>query len=197
MRAVRACSVRWVGLVAGLSLQCASAQRTPTITDRAPAALSDRDGQPCPGAITAPEVFRPIEDAAMRAEALGARGAGKLCAAQTYEVTQTVRVFRIWNSAQSFSAHGRWWTLTPPGSSREAYRAANAVCPEWSALDRIIECDLRVGTHVALGPGQSVTCEGSVSFPASATLQLYVPNDTRATPPQLFVERCTDGAPWP
>lgn len=175
-------------LVAIVGLGCTAAPRP---TPAAPAA--DR----CVGTITAPEGFRVIDDAALHGQAVGAPGAGKLCEASTYEVTAPVRVYRVWNSAQTFSADGRWWTLTPPTGTREAYRTANAVCPEWSALDRVRACDLTVGTHVALGTGQSVRCEGGATFAVSEALQLFVPNDTRATPPRLFVEHCTESAPWP
>lgn len=57
-------------------------------------------------------------------------------------------------------------------------------------MDAVSECHLRVGAHVALGPGQSARCAGDVSYPACAALQLYVPNDTRATPNVLYVENC-------
>lgn len=180
-------------LMASFAAHCASTQN-PTPAPTPPANHTEAT---CPSNIPAPEGLRPIEDTALHESVIGAAGAGKLCAARTFEVVGTVRVYRVWNSAQAYTANGRWWALEAPHGTRDEYRAAYAVCPEWSALDRVTACDLRVGAHVALGPGQSVTCQGNVSYPVSSALQLYVPNDTRANPPQLFVENCTDGAPWP
>ncbi len=55
-------------------------------------------------------------------------------------------------------------------------------------------CQLKVDAQIAVGPGQSVTCENG-SYPKSAVNQVYVPNDSQSN--ILFVENCTQGTPWP
>ncbi|MEO7331492.1 MAG: hypothetical protein ABI193_23150, partial [Minicystis sp.] len=97
----------------------------------------------------------------------------------------------------SYTKLGRWWSLSAPKGPIESYRTANAICPEWSDLDMVSECTLKVGAHVVVGPGQSATCKAE-SFPVSSTNQVFVPNETKDPANQkVFVEACTDGAPWP
>ena len=51
--------------------------------------------------------------------------------------------------------------------------------------------------ELELGPGQSAACKAE-SFPVSPTNQVFIPNETKDPANQkVFVENCTDGAPWP
>ncbi len=159
----------------------AVARSDQTVTAQAPA---------CIGTISAPATMTPVVDDALLANAIGGPNEGKLCMGRTYTTTAPIRVFRLWNRAQPFSLYGRWWTLESPGGSIESLRATYEVCPEWSPLDALSECTLRAGSHVVLGSGQSAQCAGSVRYGQSEALQLYIPNDTRATPEVLYVEDC-------
>lgn len=147
----------------------------------------------CPGAIEIPEGFVAVDDAALLARALGTPTHGGLCEGRAYEVRTAVRVYRVWDHARPASARGRWWSLTRAQGPVDRYREQNAICPEWSALDRVSVCTLRVGARVALGPGQSATCANGSTYPASATNQLYVPNDEHLG----YIVDCDEGAAWP
>jgi hypothetical protein len=122
---------------------------------------------------------------------------GGLCTAKVYEVVKPVTVYRVWNKAKPNTQLGRWWSFTRPSGPIDAYRSANAICPEWSDLDVVSECKLKVGARVVVGPGQSATC-AKTAYPSSAVNQVFVPNDTRDPKNQkVFVEGCTAGASWP
>jgi hypothetical protein len=154
-------------------------------------------GPACVGTITAPESLAPVTDEALLASAVGRPEEGKLCAARVYEARSAVTVYRLWNRAQPYTQFGRWWTLERPTGPIERIREALEVCPEWSPLDALSVCTLRAGSRVALGTGQSTRCERSVHYGTSSALQLYIPNDTRATPQVVLVEDCREITPWP
>lgn len=149
----------------------------------------------CVGEVgPAPEGARPVEDAALLASALGEAGKGQLCEGEVFEVTSPVRVYRVWTASKPWSEVGRWWSLEPPSGTVEAYRRDNAICPEWSDLDRVSVCELVVGARFVMGPGQSATCEEG-GFEASAVNQVFVDNDTRQG--RVFVEGCQPVEGWP
>ena len=144
--------------------------------------------------IAAPVGLVEVNDPALLQSAVGAPGAGGLCRGKVFEVVAPVPVFRVWAAAGVDSAFGRWWSLTEPEGPRDAYRIANGICREWSALDRASRCVLKAGARVVIGPGQSAQCNAGL-LAQSAVNQVYVPNDTRKN--VLWVENCTPGAPWP
>lgn len=158
---------------------CAAAQRT-----------GQREASFCATPVRVPAGFAAVEDAALRAQVLGNPGEGRLCSAALLEAREAVPVWRLYNRADAHSQLGRWWLLERPAEPVASLRERLAVCPEWSPLDALVECRLRVGARVALGPGQSVQCTGGRHFDASPALQLYVPNDTRSTPQVVLVEDC-------
>ena len=112
-----------------------------------------------------------------------------------YQVTAPTTVYRVWTAAKAYTQLGGWWSFTAPRGPRAAYQRDNAICAEWSALDTVSSCTIKLGTRIVVGPGQSADCEGDADFAASATNQVFIPNDTRKG--QLFVEGCTAGVPWP
>ena len=125
---------------------------------------------------------------------LGAAGQGKLCAGRVFEARRPLKVYRLWTEAKAYTELGGWWTLTLPSGSRDAYRQANVICPEWSALDVLSACEIKVGARFVLGPGQSARCQvGEIG--GSAVNQVFLPNDTRVQ--RVFVENCQRLGAWP
>lgn len=154
-------------------------------------------GSACPGKIEVQDGLKEVSDEALLKQALGEPGKGSLCTGKVYEAVKPVTVYRVWNKAKAYTQLGRWWSFGKPAGPVDAYRAANAICPEWSALDVVSECKLKPGAKIVVGPGQSATCEKG-GFPASATNQVFVPNETKDPANQkVFVEACTPGAAWP
>jgi len=145
------------------------------------------------GAACALPIDRPpagaveVVDGELLAQALGAEGKGGLCAGKVYEVRESIAVYRVWASDKAFTETGRWWSFARPTGTRGVYREKNAVCPEWSPLDALSVCRLKVGARFVVGPGQSATCE-KMGYSASATNQVYVPNDGRNN--RLWVGQC-------
>jgi hypothetical protein len=165
----------------------------PVVESPAPAAV---DGVACVGAISpAPDGLKEVTDEALLQSALAASGKGQLCTGRVYEATKPVIVYRVWNQEKSYTQTGRWWSFDVPKGDVESYRKENAICPEWSALNVVSSCTIKVGTHVVFGPGQSATCEGGLTYEKSAVNQVYIPND--GLKGQIFVENCTEGKPWP
>ncbi len=154
------------------------------------------EGPACTGVIGPPPAgLRAVYDPVLRMSAIGKAGAGKLCVGQVYEVTEPVTVYRVWTADKAYTQYGGWWSFANPEGPVDAYREANAICPEWSNLDVMSSCTVKVGARIVIGPGQSATCEGGAAYPQSAVNQVFIPNDTRVD--KLFVEACTPGAPWP
>jgi len=156
------------------------------------------EGAACPGKIETADGLQEAQDPALLQKALGAPGKGQLCAGKVYTTVKPVTVYRVWNSAKAYTQLGSWWSLSRPGGPVDQYRADNAICPEWSDLNTVSECHLKVGAKVVVGPGQSASCDKGVTYPPSATNQVFVPNETRDPANQkVYVEGCTPGAAWP
>ena len=151
----------------------------------------------CVGYVQEQEGLREVPDPELLRQALGFPGKGSLCTARVFEAVRPVTVYRVWNKAKPYTQLGRWWSFAAPKGPVAEYRRDNAICPEWSALDVVSACKLKVGARVVVGPGQSAECKDG-TYPASATNQVFVPNDTRdPAKPSVHVEACTEGAPWP
>lgn len=158
------------------------------------------DGIACVGSIAAPPPgARPVDDSpaagAVLQKSLGATDAGSLCTGQVFEAAAPIKVYRVWNSEKEYTQMGGWWSFDAPSGTREQYREQNAVCEEWSKLDRLIVCEIKVGALFVVGPGQSATCKVGPSYPKSATNQVFIPNDGRKG--EIFVERCEQLGDWP
>lgn len=154
------------------------------------------DGQACVGAIMTPPVgLVEADDATLLQAAQGPSGQGKLCSGKVFVAEKPVTVYRVWDSSRPYTVYGSWWSLSDPKGPRDDYRKEEDICPEWSALDRMSACTIKVGTQVVIGPGQSVKCNGDLSYPPSAANQVYIPNDSKNN--QVFVENCTAAAEWP
>lgn len=151
--------------------------------------------QSCVGEVVKPpEGLREVQDDALLASALGQPGKGALCKGKVFQADQPVTLYRVYDASKSYTLYGRWWSLEAPQGPRSQYQQQNAICPEWSPLNVVSACRLKVGSRVVIGPGQSAQCAAS-SIPASAVNQVYVPNDSRNN--VLFVENCTEAQAWP
>jgi len=93
-----------------------------------------------------------------------------------YENTsdEPIILWRVFNMEYPESATGRWWSLDIPTQfTREEYRKANAICPEWSSLSGITRCTLKPGGKFMIGHTEAVQCK-DVEYPASDTLQIFL-----------------------
>ncbi len=165
----------------------------------APAAFA----QECVGdVITPPAGLVAATDDALLAKAIGAPGKGALCKGKVFQAEKAVTVYRVWDSSKSYTLYGGWWSFDLPKGPREQYRVDNDICPEWSPLNIMSSCTIKVGTKIVVGPGQSAQCTQATVppfpnnlLPASKVNQVYIPNDSRNN--VLFVENCTPGTVWP
>lgn len=133
-------------------------------------------------------------DDALLQRAIGAPTKGALCKGQVFVAEKEVTVYRVWDATKSYTLYGSWWSFSLPLGPRDQYRVQNDICPEWSPLNKMSACTLKIGTKIVVGPGQSAQCAAAL-LPASAVNQVYIPNDSRNN--VLYVDRCTDGADWP
>lgn len=187
--------MRWPllpGLVL-LGLACSSSAPSPVVAPGPAASVASPSGN-CQGDVQSVAGLKEVSDPELLQKAVGKPGEGKLCKAKVFESTEPVTVFRVWNKAVPWTQQGRWWSFERPPGPADAYRRDNAICPEWSALDTISQCRVKVGAHIVVGPGQSATCK-ETSFEASPINQVFIPNDGKSG--VLFVEGCTPGDPWP
>jgi hypothetical protein len=158
-------------------------------------AIGPVDGIACVGSIdAAPEGAKEVADEVLAKSAIDETGKGKLCMTRVYEVTAPIKVYRVWNSQKSYTELGKWWSFSKPVGPVASYREQNAICPEWSELDRLSVCELKVGAHFALGPGQSATCN-EAKYEKSPVNQVFIPNDTREQ--KVFVDHCEQLGAFP
>jgi hypothetical protein len=144
--------------------------------------------------ITPPAGLVEVTDDALLASALGEPGKGALCKGKVYRVDKSLTVYRVWDASKSYTALGRWWSMTKPVGPRDTYSVDNDICPEWSPLNKMNWCTVKIGTKIVIGPGQSAQCNASL-LPASATNQIFIPNDTRNN--VVLVENCSTATDWP
>lgn len=165
--------------------------------ERAPEVTSAPSGWTCVGSVMAPpDGLREIDAPQLLGpKVVNPPGAGGLCMAKTFQVEQAIVVYRVWDSSYPAGEKGSWWAFALPQGPREAYRLENAICPSWSALNRMVTCRLRPGVTLALGPGQSADCKTDGVLPASRTNQVYLPKAQQGE--LLPVEDCAASVDWP
>lgn len=172
--------------------------------------------------LPVPEGLVATNDPQLLKAALGEPMQGRLCKGQVFIANQPVLVYRGWNHANPNSLYGSWWAFTRPAGSRAQYRVDYAICPSWNPLTRVSVCQVKVGSKLVVGPGQSVDClSDQLQYAASAFNQVFLPNsalphqpdtdtgtDTNLNPlatpqqlrqpqPQLQVENCRTETMWP
>jgi hypothetical protein len=153
----------------------------------------------CVGKLEPPYGLTVISDPALLAKTIQPAGKGGLCMGEVFQVTQPLTVYRVWDSSKPWSQFGKWWSFNPPAGPRDAYRIDNEICPAWSKLDQVTQCRLKVGSEIVIGPGQSAQCDATdnnVSYPPSAAIQVYVPNDN-SDPSKELVSNCVAATAWP
>lgn len=131
-------------------------------TTALPAAIADR--------------FEPVSDPTLLNNALGEPDEGGLCQGQVYRSKDNtgISVYRLWNSTNPNSQLGNWWTFERPEGLVSDYRENYEICYQWSPLDKMTRCTLQGGQKIVVGNGQSAKCSDYLSYPASATQQVYI-----------------------
>ncbi len=153
------------------------------------------DGLACAGSVDPPAGAAVAASSFARlGEAQGASGRGGICAGRVFVLRHSVRAWRVWDSSRHASEPGRWWSLSRPAGSREAYRRDYAICDGWSALDRLVSCEMKAGTVIVVGTTQSADCEEGI-YPKSGFNQVYLHTDAAAG--GTLVENCRDEGAWP
>lgn len=153
------------------------------------------EGSTCVGKISAPKEAKLVEDAELAKSSLGEPGKGRLCSTLTYEATAPIKVYRVWNSQKAYTQLGQWWAFEKPVGPVDKYQKDNDICPEWSTLDKLSVCEIKVGAHFAVGTGQSANCDGGVVLEASPVNQVFIPNDTRVE--KVYVDHCEELGAFP
>ncbi|MEW6344856.1 MAG: hypothetical protein AB1704_29760 [Pseudomonadota bacterium] len=183
-------------LVVLIAVALAACAQTPFQSN--PGATSQTGEVACTGSVVVPYGLVEVSDPDMLKTVLQPAGKGGLCEAKVLQVQQPLTVYRVWDSRNLNSQYGRWWSFTPPAGPVNTYRTDNAICPEWSALNQVTQCHLKVGAKIAVGPGQSAQCPSGNVYPQSPANQVFVPNDTRDPGNiKLEVDDCVAGAVWP
>ena len=120
--------------------------------------------------------FYPVTEPALLAESLGSPEQGKLCQGAVYQAKpkSQVVIYRAWNSTNPKSKLGQWWAFSEPAGPIALYRKNNEICYQWSPLDKLVRCTLKPGAKIVVGTGQSAQCSQYLSYPASATQQIFV-----------------------
>jgi len=170
-------TARFVLAIASISLVagCAGLQKSELTK-----AKLDQTSLDCPGTVELPlqfsNIFDPVSDDALLETALGMPEEGKLCQAKVYQVKTdaSVTLYRAWNSTNEKSRFGQWWAFTPPEGKVARYRSDYEICYQWSPLDKMTQCDIKAGSKVVIGTGQSAKCSEYLSYPASPVLQIYI-----------------------
>lgn len=154
------------------------------------------DGVMCAGVVTnsATGLFE-TANPALLSIAQRPSDKGGVCAARVFAATAPVVLYRVFDSSWPYTKFGSWWSLKRPGGSKAAYRAANAICPEWSNLDRMVSCEIRPGTQVVLGTTQSAQCADGTLYAKTEETQVFVPNDGSVG--IIHMGNCSEEASWP
>jgi hypothetical protein len=152
------------------------------------------DPEACVGQVPATvQGLAVVSNEGLIAAARGLNNKGGVCAAAVFNATEPLTVYRVYDS-KSGCPYGRWWSLSRPEGSREQYRSAYAICPEWGALDRLISCQLKPGSQIVLGTTQSMECK-ETAYPKSADIQVYIPNDSATK--AIYIDNCVEEEAWP
>ena len=134
----------------------------------------------CVGSTELSEPFKSlltaVEDDTLLNSALGTPDNGKLCQGQVYQLNEgaALTLYRAWNSTNPNSRLGSWWAFEQPSGSVAEYRSDYEICYQWSALDALVRCELKPGSKVVVGNGQSAQCSQYLTYPTSATQQIYL-----------------------
>lgn len=152
------------------------------------------DGIACMGTISAHSGLSETNNSALKGKAQGQSTKGGVCSAKSFTVTTPITLYRVYDANKDYTKYGGWRSFNRPTGSRDNYRAANAICKDWSPLDRLVACEIRPGSEIVIGTTQSANCEDGSTYPKTAENQVYVPNDNRAG--IIHVGACTEEPIW-
>lgn len=147
--------------------------------------------QVCLGSVAPPanwaNLLLAVDDQTLLNNALGEAGKGKLCQGKVYQVKpdQQLTIYRAWNSTNPGSQFGQWWAASQPSGKVAIYREQYEICYQWSPLDKMTQCTLKAGSKLVIGNGQSAVCSQYLTYPVSASQQLYIENA------QALTDACT------
>lgn len=153
------------------------------------------DNVACLGTVTEqPPELHEITLPALQKRAQFISGKGGVCSAKVFSVITPIPIYRIYDASQADSKFGGWWTFKRPSGTKEAYRADNAICEEWSRLDRMLSCKLKAGATIVIGTTQSAMCNNGLILPKTIENQIFIPNDI--TTGTIYVDSCQEEKIW-
>ncbi|GEM_PF-365541 len=134
--------------------------------------------------------FEETVDDPLLSRAIGNTNKGSLCQAKVYVSKSEVKIplYRAWNSTNPNSRLGKWWAFNLPDGKIAQYRSDYEICYQFSPLDKLTQCTLKPNTKVVIGTGQSMTCDAYLTYPVSASKQIYLEID----PKSASVSDCKD-----
>lgn len=154
------------------------------------------DGAACVGHAPAHiNGLKPVKDDNLTRYAQGITDKGGLCDSKTFKAVEPITVYRVYDGSKPYTATGRWWSFNQPVPPKDQYRKDNAICPEWSNLDRLTVCKIQVNAVIAVGTTQSATCADGSTYPKNANIQVYIPNDSQNK--VMLVDNCQEQGEWP
>lgn len=90
-----------------------------------------------------------------------------------------IRVYRVWDTLKPYTMMGRWWSIQPPQGTKEEYRKANAICPEWSTLTGVVSADLKHDAVFFIGTTKGVVCD-NIQYSDTSVIQVFIPEPKKA-----------------
>ncbi len=134
--------------------------------------------------------FEETVDEPLLSRAIGNTNKGSLCQAKVYVSKSAVKIplYRAWNSTNPNNRLGKWWAFNLPDGKIAQYRSDYEICYQFSPLDKLTQCTLKPNTKVVIGTGQSITCDAYLTYPVSASKQIYIEID----PKSASVSDCKD-----
>ncbi|MFA7239246.1 MAG: hypothetical protein WC091_03975 [Sulfuricellaceae bacterium] len=128
------------------------------------------------------DAFEETVDAALLSQAVQEADKGGLCQAKVYinKKNIVIPVYRAWNSTNPNSRLGKWWAFNRPEGKVSTYRKDYEICYGYSPLDMLTQCNLKAGTKIVVGTGQSAMCDAYLTYPISASKQIYMVIDAQA-----------------
>ena len=97
-------------------------------------------------------------------------------------------VYRVWDETKPWTMLGNWWSLEEPKGSKEEYRRANAICPEWSPLTGIVSAELKHNAKFFVGRTKGVQCD-NVQYEDTSVIQIFIPEPKKSL-------RNVSAGPW-
>ena len=92
---------------------------------------------------------------------------------------QPIQVYRVWDETKPWTLYGRWWSFEEPQGSKEEYRKANAICPEWNELNDVATAQIKVGAYFFVGTTKSVDCKDR-QYADTSVLQIFIPDPEKS-----------------